>query len=58
MAGRRDHVLQVRVTDDGLGAIDKARGAWTRSEYVRAALSAAIKKGMKGPAPVKPAEDF
>lgn len=51
MAARRNTVLQVRVTDDGASEIDKRRGAWTRSEYVRQALARAVRSNLSGPEP-------
>lgn len=45
----RDHVLQVRITSDGLAAIDERRGQWSRSEFVREALKLAMRKGLNGP---------
>lgn len=46
----REQVLQVRISDEGLAAIDQARGSWTRSEFVRASLSESVKRGLRGPA--------
>lgn len=43
------HVMPFRIAQPGLDAIDEARGAWSRSEYIRRAVAKAIREGMKGP---------
>jgi hypothetical protein len=45
----RDSTITLRLAAAGLAAIDSLRGGWSRSEYVRQALAAAVKAGMRGP---------
>lgn len=47
---RRDQKVDFWVSQAGWEAIEKSRGTWTRSEYLRQALSLAFKEGLKGPA--------
>lgn len=49
MAQIREKVVQVRFTEEGVATLDKIRGSWTRSEYIRRALAYAAKNGMRGP---------
>lgn len=47
---RRDVQVTLWISQTGAQALDKARGTWTRSEYVRQALNEAIQKyKLKGP---------
>ena len=46
---KRDKQVPFWVTQAGWDAIEKARGTWTRSEYIRQALILARKQGLKGP---------
>ena len=52
MATERE-TIHVRLSEEGLSAIEKHRGAWTRSRYIREALKYAMKNGMKGPEEVE-----
>jgi hypothetical protein len=45
----RHVIYTVRLTSEGLAALDERRGGWTRSEYVRRALALAIKANLRGP---------
>jgi hypothetical protein len=45
----RDKNLSLWVSQEGWDAIERARGTWTRSEYLRQALKLAQKEGLKGP---------
>lgn len=49
VAENREKIVNVRFTDAGLKTLDKFRGSWSRSEYIRRALAYAAKDGMKGP---------
>ena len=50
MAGRpdgqtaRDEMLRIRMTAQGMEALDRARGPVTRSEYVRRLIADAVRK--------------
>jgi len=56
----RDAMIRVRVSEAGVEQLDKARGQWTRSEYIRQALARAIKGGKTEPlrGPVTGQVDF
>lgn len=45
----KDATLGLRLTSDGVTAIDERRGQWSRAEYVRKALALAIKHNLTGP---------
>lgn len=45
----KDQTVRVRTTDAGVQAIDDRRGSWSRSEYVRQALTMAMKANLRGP---------
>lgn len=45
----RTETIHVRIGESGLNALDKARGAWTRSEFIRRSVRYAVQNGMKGP---------
>lgn len=49
VAENREKIVNVRFTDAGIESLDKFRGTWTRSEYIRRALAYAVKNGMTGP---------
>lgn len=38
----RDESISLKVSAEGLAALDRARGQWSRSEYTRQALARAI----------------
>jgi hypothetical protein len=46
---KRDHYLPLWVTEQGFEAIEERRGTWSRSEYVRQALSLAFREKLRGP---------
>lgn len=45
----REEQIGVRLLPEGLEAIDKMRGNWSRPEWMRQAAALAIKQGLKGP---------
>lgn len=48
----RAKIVPVRYTEPAVDLVDKHRGTWTRSEYIRRATERAIREGLKGPAPL------
>lgn len=48
---KRDVMVPLRLTKPGAKKLDELRGGWTRSEYIRRAISFAAKAGLRGPIP-------
>lgn len=47
----RKVMVPVRFTRAGVRNLDRVRGDWSRSKYIREALSFAVKGGLRGPKP-------
>lgn len=42
-------MFSLRLSPQGVERVDELRGSWSRSEYMRRAIAAAVKNGMAGP---------
>ena len=49
----REKIVGIRFAPGGLDKVDELRGAWSRSEYIRAAVAYAVRNGLRGPEKVK-----